>query len=175
MVSLGVIIKKIERKFQLLKLDKENTLDILQQGRITDLKRQYKVLTNNMFEILDMELQAKELWIEEEKSDEEIKQWSESMQQSVKMYKRSADQLQCELSKQTEKEEKYKCQRNYKEHKRIEEMKMEMKKQLEEPKETKKSTGKDQSKVHLPKLIISKFQGTHWLATFLGSVWGRDR
>ena len=115
--------------------------------------------------------------IENENTEEEIEQWTENHRAAVAIYDAQIEDIEnriITLKRQKEaydaEQEEKRIQRRLEEERRILEMQMEVKKKEEREKEEKKKEYSEYSllndckfsKTKLPKLVVTKFDGTHF-------------
>ena len=110
-----------------------------------------------------------EAMIENENTEEEIEQWTENHRAIVVIYDVRIEEikniiftLKIERKADNTKQEERRIQRGLEEERRILEMQMEMKKKEEKKKEYSLLNDCKFSKAKLRKLVITKFDGTHF-------------
>eukprot|EP00794_Sanderia_malayensis_P007573 gene7573-biopygen6100 len=176
MANIEEKTKKIQNKFRLLKFTQQETARIINKNNVKALERHINSFNKNIDDIHTLISEVQELKIEADEELEEVRSWSLKIEADLAEFEDSIEELQkrVKLLKKEEKaaesreEEEVKAEarrREYDEALKLEEAKMQMKKQVEkEIMELKPSRDQQQqqpTKVKLPKLVISKFQGTY--------------
>ena len=125
-------------------------------------------------EINSLKIEILEAMIENKNTEEEIEQWAENHRAAVAIYDAQIEEIENRIiTLKREKEaddaeqEERRIQRRLEEERRILEIQMEVKKKEEGEKEEKKKEYSllndcKFSKTKLPKLVITKFDGTHF-------------
>ena len=125
-------------------------------------------------EINSLKIEILEAMIENKNTEEEIEQWTENDRAAVAIYDAQIEEIENRiimLKREKEvddaEQEGRRIQRRLEEERRILEMQMEVKKKEEGEKEEKKKEYSllndcKFSKTKLPKLVITKFDGTHF-------------
>ena len=135
-----------------------------------EMKKHLQIFEEKTEEIRELKYKVQEQMIENEKSEEEVTQWSADLEEGIaktvtgsEVIKRAVAKFKDDAENYTrylqDKEEEKRVQRRLEEEKRIQEMKVEMKK-LKKTEERKRSR-EDEVSVKLPKLVITQFAGTH--------------
>ena len=175
MSELENLIQKIETKFKLLSLARKETARTLQRNKKKELEKQINVIESRIDEIRDLKAEVQEKKIETGESSEQVEQWSTDIETRLETHDPQIEELQTKLlliTKQSEdevREKEYQQEQRilslrYAEEKKIEKMKAEIKTnedRINEREQIRDNT----TKVKLPKLVITKFEGTHldWL------------
>ena len=140
----------------------------------SELIKQKQLYEKCLDEINSLKMEILEAMIENKNTEEEIEQWTENHRAAVAIYDAQIEEIENRIiTLKREKEaddaeqEERRIQRRLEEKRRILEMQMEVKKKEEREKEEKKkeySLWNDYkfSKMKLPKLVITKFDGTHF-------------
>ena len=144
-------VKDLENKLKLLTLEREDTLYMLKNANIKEIKVQADFYEQTLGEIRSLQREVKQAKIKQDISVDEIKTWDHE----VTTLKREEEELYYDLLKVVEdysneekREEEYLC-------------KLELEKlKLSQNHNKHKEVVTEQ--VRLPKLIITKFQGTHF-------------
>ena len=165
---------KIDTKFKTSKLPKKDTLTIYERNKESELIKQKQLYEKRLDEINSLKMEILEAMIENKNTEEEIEQWTENHKAAVAIYDAQIEEIENRIiTLKREKEaddaeqEERRIQRRLEEKRRILEMQMEVKKKEEREKEEKK---KEYSllndckfpKTKLLKLVITKFDGTHF-------------
>ena len=140
----------------------------------SELIKQKQLYEKCLDEINSLKMEILEAVIENKNTEEEIEQWTENHRAAVAIYDAQIEEIENRIiTLKREKEaddaeqEERRIQRRLEEKRRILEMQTEVKKKEEREKEEKKkeySLWNDYkfSKMKLPKLVITKFDGTHF-------------
>ena len=174
MATNDELIKKIERKFKMLKFTQDNMPRVLKRSKPRNLERQLKVFEDQSDQVLQLTVEVQEKRIQEGDEIDEIQAWSLDIEKRLEEFDETMDLLRKaveSLNKQTAREvrqieQKMEDQRR-KQLQEIEisheEKKLELRRKYEKKMEEShfKSMKEDKQSVKLPKLVITKFQGTH--------------
>ena len=155
--------KTIENKLKVLKLTHKSTGTIAESKLIKPTQRQRKLLKGKVEECHELKTEVQELKLERGNDEEDIKVWSVEIEQRLAEYEKVVGGLE-ELERSLREEETRETQE------KEEQSKWEIKKKFEVKADGKEgNAGKPKAK--LPKLIITRFQGTHldW-QRFFGAV-----
>ena len=140
----------------------------------SELIKQKQLYEKRLDEINNLKMEILEAMIENENTEEEIEQWTENHRAAAAIYGAQIEETENEIitlkrakeADDAEQEEK-RIQRRLEEERRILEMQMEVKKKEQREKEEKKNEYSllndcKFSKTKLPKLVITKFDDTHF-------------
>jgi hypothetical protein len=173
--------KSIETKIKLLTLTDEESKGIIDKEQVSSLERQQKVIKTKLDEVYNLKVEIKELKLESNEDEEEIRDWSAGIDSRVVVFEENIAKLESvikelnrEALKQTKHDEEEFIQ--FMKHKQFEkemqfeeekfQRRMAYEKKIEEARQAQGST-KEKSNLNtkLPKLVISKFNGelTDWL------------
>ena len=174
MATIQDVQKKIDTKFKTLKLLEKDTLRIYERNKESELIKQKQLYEKRLDEINSSKMEILEAMIENENTEEEIEQWTENHRAAVAIYDAQIEEIENRIiTLKREKEaddaeqEERRIQRRLEEERRTLEMQMEVKKKEEGEKEEKKKEYSllndcKFSKTRLPRLVITKFVGTHF-------------
>jgi uncharacterized protein YoxC len=161
--------KKLQGKLKLLKLLSEDTKAILEQRDLETIERHLNTIQKKLSEVQDLKVSIQELKFENDVSETEIRDWSAEVEKNIEPFKEVGNELKEVVKKmkqeEAEKEDKIKQEQRINLEKEIEKIKFEEKinyeKQLEDMhSKTLINSAQGASKVKLPKLVITKFNGT---------------
>ena len=168
-MDLATSEKKLQGKLKLLKLLNESTKTKVEQRDLETIERHANVIQNKLSEIQDLKLSVQELKFEEGKDETDIRHWSAEVDDNLKEYqgigtelKQIVNEMKQEVAERKDKAEQ---ERRINLEKEIEKIKFEEKLNYEKKLEDLHSKGplnptQGASKGRLPKLIITKFNGT---------------
>ena len=176
------IKKKVESTIKLLSLSGKSVEKVLDRNKEKELQKTLNIIESQRDEIdrLKLQVQATMFAEREDITEEEVSEYSESIDVRLEIYGVHLENIQAKLDllkkeevararNEFEEEEQIRAQRRYEEEKKIEEMRLQMK-TLYKDKNDDNSIRSDVIKrettqVKLPKLVITKFQGNHldWL------------
>ena len=174
MATIQDVQKMIDTYFKTLKLLEKDTPRIYERDKESELIKQKLLYEKRLDEINDLNMKILEVMLENENTEKEIEQWTENHRASVAINDAPIEVIENRFVTLKREEEAYdaeqeerRIQRRLEEERRILEILMEMKKKEEKEKEEKKNKDKllndcKFSKTKLPKLVISKFDGTHF-------------
>ena len=140
----------------------------------SELIKQKQLYEKRLDEINSLKMEILEAMIKNENTEEEIEQWTENHRAAVAIYNAQIEEIENRIiTLEREKEaddaeqEERRTQRRLEEERRILEMQVEVEKKEEMEKEEKKKEYSllndcKFSKMKLPKLVITKFDGTHF-------------
>ena len=169
------IEKAIEAKLKLLEFTKEH--EAAETGDLTPMERKRKTLERKVEEIHELKVKAQEIKFEQGCEVDAIREWSTQLEDRVAVYEKAIVDLSLasksarDLETQKIKEHEQKLAAALREEKFEEEMKFEKlkfeqklnyEKQIEEGRKLQsKEEFTTNSAAKLPKLVITKFKGTH--------------
>ena len=168
--------KKIQGKTRLLKFISEETNEILSRRDKESIERQLGIYEKRITEIHDLKCDVQELKLEDEVDPKEVRSWSNKISGKIAEFEQVIAELKGVLTeiKQNYRSEEEKVlflakQKLFEQEAEFEQAKfeerMKQEQKLREIKQGAKAStsvgGEASTKVKLPKLIISKFQGTH--------------
>eukprot|EP00794_Sanderia_malayensis_P000965 gene965-biopygen216 len=175
--KLESLEKKIQGKTRLLEFISEETNEILLRKEKESIERQLGIYERRITEIHELKCDVQELKLEDGEEPGELRSWSNKICDNIKEFEPIIAELRAVLTeiKQLDRSEEEKSlllakQKLFEQEAQFEQAKFEEKikreRKLEEimhgPKSsTNPAGGEASTKVKLPKLIISKFQGTH--------------
>ena len=164
--------KKVAGKLGLLKFIEDETRGILNTKDFKAIERQLKIYESKIEEVYELKTNVQELKLENDDEPGEIRNWSNKIEGEIKKFDHIMAEMreslkQIKLSERREEEQELLSskQRQFEVESELEkaryEQKFQYERRLEELKSTSPSNEQESTKVKLPKLIISKFQGTH--------------
>ena len=168
-MDIPTVDKKLQGKLKLLKLLSEDTKAILEQRDLETIERHLNTIQRELSEVQDLKVSIQELKFENDVSETEIRDWSAEVEKNIEPFKEVGNELKEVVKKmkqeEAEKEDKIKQEQRINLEKEIEKIKFEEKinyeKQLEDMhSKTLINSAQGASKVKLPKLVITKFNGT---------------
>ena len=165
-----------EIKLRMLKFTQDDVPRVRERKELKALERLQRVLEEQIDSAHEQMVEIQALRIEKGDEPGDVRKWSLEIEQQVAEYeeitygvRRTVKDLREEALRETkceeEKAEEEKRKRRYEEELKLEEAKMEIKRELEKKMEEDWSKQLKKSGANLPKLTITKFQGTHldWL------------
>ena len=167
-MDLATSAKKLQGKLKLLKLLNEDTQNIIDQRNLEAIEGHLSTIRNKLSEVQDLKVSIQELKFEDGKDETDIRTWSAQVDKDIKQFQGVGTELK-EIVKEmkqeeAEREDRIKQEQRINLEKEIEKIKFEEKlnyeKQLEELHSKTSNPTQGASKVKLPKLIITKFNGT---------------
>ena len=175
MAELNQAVKKIEAKLRMLKFTRDDVPRIRDKKELKPLERLQKALEEQIDSIHEQKVQIQALRIEKGDEPDDVRKWTVEMEEQVAEFKKITnsvreavknlreDALREAKDEEEKKEEKRK--RRYEEELKLEEAKMEVKRDYEKKIEEDRSKSPKEIGAKLPKLNITRFQGTHldWL------------
>ena len=167
-MNLATSEKKLQGKLKLLKLLIEDTQTIIDQRNLEAIERYLSTIRNRLSEVQDLKVSIQELKFEDGKDETDIRTWSAQIDKNIKQFQGVGTELK-EIVKEmkqeeAEREDRIKQEQRINLEKEIEKTKFKEKlnyeKQLQELHSKTLNPTQGASKVKLPKLIITKFNGT---------------
>ena len=166
-------LKKLADKFKLLEIKDKQTLQILSDNRERELKRHMQAIFNRLEELYTLRSSVEDCKIEENEDPLKVEEWGAEFEEKAKHYEQVVEELTNAIEtleqhrertriENERREEELRLQKRFEEEQRIEEMKLRLREQYEKKHgEEKNPTHKEHDvKVKLPKLTITKFNGT---------------
>ncbi len=145
--------KTIVNKLKVLKLTHEGSEKIAGAKSLKPIQRHRKLLESKVEECHEIKARVQELKLERGDDEDDIRKWSTGIEKSLVEYEKAVEGFE-ELERSLREEETREIQE------KEERSKWEIKKKFEAKADEKESeSGKP--KATLPKLVITKFQGTH--------------
>lgn len=145
--------KTIVNKLKVLKLTHEGSEKIAGAKSLKPIQRHRKLLESKVEECHEIKARVQELKLERGDDEDDIRKWSTGIEKSLVEYEKAVEGFE-ELERSLREEETREIQE------KEERSKWEIKKKFEAKADEKESeSGKPKAK--LPKLVITKFQGTH--------------
>ena len=176
MTELEQTLKKIDSKLRLLKFTRDDVPRIQEKNELKAAERLQKALEQQIDSVHEQMVEIQALKIENGDQSDDVRKWSLEIEKQVAEYeqvtedvkrtvKSLRDEALLEAKWEEEKVEEEKRKRRFEEELKLEEARMEIKREFEKKLEEDKSKSAKESGAKLPKLTITKFQGTHldWL------------
>lgn len=166
MSEVKTLEEKIEGKLKMLKFTAEDTEKILEAEDVKAIERHGSALESIIEKTHQLKLQVQELRIENGEDLAEITTWSENLEAQIDKFESSLKQVKCVAadirSAEEEKREEEKRKRIMDEEIELEKVKFQARAKLEKSVKTSLEDSENSNSVgaKLPKLEISKFQGT---------------
>ena len=166
MSEVKTLEEKIEGKLKMLKFTAEDTEKILETEDVKAIERHGSALESIIDKTHQLKLQVQELRIENGEDLAEIRTWSENLEAQIDKIESSLKQVKCVAadirSAEEEKHEEEKQKRIMDEEIELEKVKFQACAKLEKSVKTSLEDSENSNSVgaKLPKLEISKFQGT---------------
>ena len=167
-------INKIQKKLSMLKFTREETARILEKNTARSLERHLRGFDQQIDDVHALVMTVQELKIEADEDPTEVREWSQEIEGELAEFEDLAEELQTKMRALqreeqqiiTREEDELKEEarkREFEEVLKLEEAKLDVKRRFE--KEIGELRGRSmkeqQGRVKLPKLVISKFEGTH--------------
>ena len=167
-------IKKIQKKFKVLKFNREEATRVPEKNLTKALERYIRGFNQQIDDVHALIMAVQELKIEADEDPVEIREWSQKTKDELAEYESFLEELEAHkaelqregeqrIIREEEKQREEARKSEFNEALKLEQAKLEMKKKVEREiaELHEKSKREQQSRVKLPKLVISKFQGTH--------------
>ena len=172
MAELEEALKKIKAKLKMLEFTQEDIPRIREKNELKALERLRKVLEEQIDNVHEQKVQIQAMRFEKGDQPEEIRKWTREIEEEVAEFdgvvedvRMAAENLRGkalqEARDEEEKKEEEKRKRRYEDEIKLQEAKMAAKLEFEKKMEEARSKSLKESGAKLPKLIITKFQGTH--------------
>ena len=165
------LVKKIEGKTNFLEFLREETEEILASNTHKDIVRQLRIYESKLDEIQDLKTAIQELKLEKGETPDKVRKWRADLEIEIKKFQPYVERLNNALHdfNQREKHEKEEeinqaKQRQFEMEIELEKLKFKQRLELEanlEEMKGKTDASQRQMSVKLPKLEITKFNGTH--------------
>ena len=178
MDTLKESLAAIENKLQLLQFTNADVKKTLEKGHLHTMERKRKTLRSKLDEVHELEVQVQESKIGQGEDRDAIREWTAKIEDKVTVYEHSILKLdeaigelnQTEIKRQKQEEQKLATQLRqvqFEQEMQYEEAKLEQKLRYEKKAQEslKKQEKETKNNTKLPKLVISKFNGTptDWL------------
>ena len=172
MAELEQAVKKIDAKLRMLKFTTEEVPRIREKKELKALERLQKDLEKQLDGVHEQKVQIQALKIEQGDDPNDVREWTLEIEGQVDVFEKLADNVRVEarnlreealreLRDEEEKKEEEKRNRRYEEELKFEEAKLKVKRDHEKKLEEDRNKSLKESGAKLPKLTITKFQGTH--------------
>ena len=162
------LILEVENKLQALALVEEDTPRILSRGKLREIQKHLNTFEDKIGEVQDLKLMTREKQIKQKTAPEQIREWSAGIDEQLAKFDGTMEELEHALvdinSRNSTEEDKKKLEQKQHEEMKIEEMRLQLRMEME------KQLGRNADRtsrpeatvnVKLPKMEITKFQGTH--------------
>ena len=176
MTELEQALKKIDSKLRLLKFTGDDVPRIQEKNELKVAERLQKALEQQIDSVHEQMVEIQALKIGNGDQPDDVCKWSLEIEKQVAEYeqvtedvkrtlKSLRDKALLEAKWEEEKVEEQKRKQCFDKELKLEEARMEIKREFEKKLEEDKSKSAKESGTKLPKLTITKFQGTHldWL------------
>lgn len=167
-------IKKIQKKLSMLKFTREETTRVLEKNTSRALERHLRGFNQQIDDVHALMMTVQELKIEAEEDPAKVREWSQKIEGELAEFEDITEELhtrmralqreeQQRITREDEELKEEGRRREFDEALKLEEAKMDVKRRFEKEiaESREKSMKEQQGRVKLPKLVISKFQGTH--------------
>ena len=174
MATAGEEIKKIQKKLSMLKFTRDETTRVLEKNTVRVLERHIRGFNQQIDDVHSLMMTVQELKIEADEDPTEVREWSQNIEGELAEFEEIAEELQTRMralqreeqqriTRENEELKQEARKREFEEALKLEEAKMDVKRRFEKEiaESRERSTKEQQGRVKLPKLVISKFQGTH--------------
>ena len=148
--KMNIAEQKIEIKLKLLKLSNEQTQKIAEERNLKTIERHRKLLEGKINECHELKAEVQEKKLENGDGVEGIRNWSVKVEENVAEYEKVVEELEGLERDLKERDSRLTQEKE-------EKTRWEIKKKF--TKKSEENEGKPRAK--LPKLVITKFQGTH--------------
>ena len=171
-------IKAVGTKLAMLEFTDNKTESVIAKGHLLSLERQCKILEKKLEEVHNLKVEIQEAKLERGEKVEDVKAWSKDIEAKLVKFEQSVNNVEKitkeikrkEMEEEKQAELKFTAQmkeKQFEKELRFEEEKYERKILLEKKLEEnlKGMTSHKAVNTKLPKLVITKFNGTHfeWL------------
>ena len=171
-------IKAVGTKLAMLEFTDNETESVIAKGHLLTLERQHKILEKKLEEVQNSQVEIQEAKLKCSEEAEEVKAWSEDVEAKLVKFEQMVNSMEKitkeikrkEMEEKKQAELKFTAQmkeKQFEKELRVEEEKYENKIHLEKKleKNLKGMTPNKAANTKLPKLVITKFDGTHidWL------------
>ena len=157
----------IENNIKMLTLAERESKRLLARNKYSELEKCKGNIETRMEALQDLKYKVQEIMTEKNEEASDIDAYAEQLEERISQFdavissleraiKLLADSAEAKSRRREDQEQEVEFRRKLEQEKQLEEMRMKMRKQFEK-KEGKK---KEDPKAKLPKLVISKFEGT---------------
>ena len=165
-------LRRYRRNSKVLKFNREEATRVSEKNLTKALERNIRGFSQQIDDVHALIMAVQELKIEADEDPVEIREWSQKTKDELAEYESFLEELEAaelqregeqRIIREEEKQREEARKSEFNEALKLEQAKLEMKKKVEREiaELHEKSKRKQQSRVKLPKLVISKFQGTH--------------
>ena len=159
---------KIATQFKILERSEKDSTKILARNKDSEVQKHVSYIEQRLDTIQDMKYEVQEMMIVDNVEDAIVDEWVSITNEKMERYRELVDRLkgcledlrekkEAEIRKKEDEMQEERFKRRMEEELKIEEMKLEMKKKNED----KDIIVNRNIQVKLPKLVITKFEGTH--------------
>ena len=157
----------IENNFKMLTLAERETTRLLERNKQNELERCKINIETRMGNLQDLKYKIQEIMTEKDEEASVIETYTEQLEERISKFdavlsnleraiQRLADGEEAKSRRKEDQDQEVEFRRKLEQEKLLEEMRIEMRKKLEKKEERKK----EDPQAKLPKLVISKFEGT---------------
>ena len=160
MATLEEVAKKIQTKFKILDLAVKENKRIISRNKVNELVKKQKVFKKRLDEINNLKVATEGFMLEDDKSLGEVEDWVKLRNEAVSKYDIYLEEIETRLNYITKLEEESAMEQEERRmHRTMKEMQTQMREEFQMREEAKADNVN--CKVKLPKLFITKFNGTH--------------
>ena len=166
------IKSKVNTQFKILERSERHIIKILERNKANEVEKHVSYIEQHLDVILNLKYEGQELMISEGDADEVVDEWVNITEEKMTRYYEVVDRMKSCLEDLQEKKEaatrkkedemqEERFRRRMEEELEIEKKKMEIQKKSYEMREEKIVREERSKTVKLPRLYITKFEGTH--------------
>ena len=163
------LLKQIDGKLRMLKFTEEDTPRVLKDHKVKAMERHTRVFEELIEQTHKLKIEVQQIRIEKGDTAEEVREWSLDIESKVSGFEEVVDEIKetitrehTKVKNEEEEIEKEKRRLHFEEELKFEETKLEMKQEYEKKmEEARMKSATKGNNAKLPKLVITKFQGTH--------------
>ena len=166
------IKSKINTQFKILERSERDSIKILERNKANEVEKHVSYIEKRLDVILNMKYEVQELMISEGVADEVVDEWMNITDEKMMRYHEVIDRMQscledlqkkkeAETRKKEDEKQEERFRRRMEEELEIEKKKLEIQKKGYEMREEKIVREERSKIVKLPRLHITKFEGTH--------------
>jgi hypothetical protein len=163
------LLKQIDGKLRMLKFTQEDTPRVLKDHKVKAMERHTRVFEELIEQTHKLKIEVQQIRIEKGDAAEGNREWSLDIESKVSGFEEVVDEIKetitrehTKVKNEEEEIEKEKRRLHFEEELKFEETKLEMKQEYEKKmEEARMKSATKGNNAKLPKLVITKFQGTH--------------
>jgi hypothetical protein len=163
------LLKQIDGKLRMLKFTQEDTPRVLKDHKVKAMERHTRVFEELIEQTHKLKIEVQQIRIEKGDAAEGNREWSLDIESKVSGFEEVVDEIKetitrehTKVKNEEEEIEKEKRRLHFEEDLKFEETKLEMKQEYEKKmEEARMKSATKGNNAKLPKLVITKFQGTH--------------